>query len=126
MENSFLNSLSEAMANVECFDLRVALILVHPSDLGGISSSPDYTARTPELRPEWYGKYVGDLFGAMVIETPSVDAGFPDVIPCAGGTRSIVLYAMRPVEHYVPPPGFLGRARNRLRRLFVPYVFPRA
>jgi hypothetical protein len=91
---SVLESLCYNMAKLECLDLRVNLILIHPEDLKEVGSRLDvFDSLSPELqsfRPEWSGRCVGNLFGVRTIETSLVERGNPDVVPEAGLTIHIL------------------------------------
>lgn len=102
-----LHDVADTLSRVECEDLRVAVLLVHPEDVPVLSAHDDYESLgKSEPRPEWGGNLVGHFWGTSVISTIKVEAGYPDAIPDPGGVQCLVAYLKDAREHwhkYEPP-----------------------
>jgi hypothetical protein len=104
-----LHQLVDRLATVECEDLRVVLLLIHPEDLPVIADNADYTSFARiEPREEWAGALVGSIWGVNVVTTKAVFPGCPDLIPAAGGVTGIIeslrLVRAELHKHFPPPP----------------------
>lgn len=114
-----LDEICNSISEVEKEDLAIAVLLVHPKDLGILTQHSGYqTLETPLDRPEWEGRQVGTIWNMALIETNSVDPGCPDAIPKAGGVRGLVesLRMTREEVHLrVLPPK--KREPNQLQRV---------
>ena len=112
-----LHDVADTLSRIECEDLRVAVLLVHPEDVPVLSAHSDYELLgKSESRPEWGGDLVGHLWGTSVISTTKVEAGYPDAIPYPGGVQCLIasLSSARTHWHkYEPPP---PRDPNRLQK----------
>jgi len=103
-----LHDVADTLSRVECEDLRVAVLLVHPEDVPVLSAHVDYELLgKSEPRPEWGGSLVGHLWGTSVISTTKVEVGYPDAIPDPGGVQCLVASLKDARTHwhkYEPPP----------------------
>lgn len=115
-----LCGLFEAMEETDC---RVGLLLLHPEDVRALARNPGsgFVRSRRSARPEWGGRLVGDLWGACVIETDTVEQGGPLALPDSAARLSEMNAVGR---HAVPG---LRRAlrslRGRVRRLEGPARF---
>jgi hypothetical protein len=112
---------ADGFSNVEMFDVRVALLLIHPNDLEKLKASEGFkAARRETLRPEWgsSARCVGTMWNVTVVVTEDALPADPSVLPGASDVfyvwqKLIAESAKSPV--IANPPRIRDLMKTRLR-----------